>query len=334
MQKRIKAGVAGFTGYSGAEAVELLRGHPFAEPVLLEHREASDSERPAFDDGIERRPFDSDGIAGLDVVFLATSAEVSLEAAPMALAAGARVVDLSGAYRLRTVERFKRWYGLDHTHEDLLASAAYGLPELCREQIAPARLVANPGCYPTAASLAIRPLVTDEIYDPAAGIVCDAKSGVSGAGRKPSLKTHFCEVTENFSAYAVMMHRHVPEVLQNTGLDEAELSFTAHLLPLHRGILETIYLRTKRPLEYAELAAVYLAHYGDETFVRIYPEGRLPDLKAIHKTNYCDIGIRADPTSKRVTIVAAIDNLTKGAAGQAVQNLNLMFGFDETAGLL
>ncbi len=329
-----RAGIAGFTGYSGAELVKILGRHPAVSAVLLEHREAKADEKPTFDDGLERRPLDSAGIKGLDVVFLATSAEISLEAAPLALEAGARVVDLSGAYRLRTKERFARWYGLEHTHEDLLAEAAYGLPEIHRAGIPAARLVANPGCYPTAATLAIRPLVAEGLYDPAAGVVCDAKSGASGAGRKPSLKTHFCEVTENFSAYSVLFHRHVPEVLQNTGLEEAELSFTAQLLPLHKGILETIYIRTKEPCDYAAIAAAYRAHYGDEPFVRIYPEGRLPDLRAIQDTNYCDIGIRADPATKRVTIVAAVDNLVKGAAGQAVQNMNLMLGLDETTALL
>src|ERR1019366_2351996 len=172
--------------------------------------------------------------------------EVSMELAPVMLAAGARVVDLSGAFRLRTPENYAAWYKETHTQTELLAEAVYGLPEFCRDLIPTARLVSNPGCYPTAANLALRPLVQAGVIDRASGIVCDAKSGASGAGRKPSLKTSFCEVTENFSAYSILHHRHVPEVLQISGLEEHEFSFTAQLLPLHRGILETIYFRTAK----------------------------------------------------------------------------------------
>jgi N-acetyl-gamma-glutamyl-phosphate reductase len=332
--KNLRAGVVGFTGYSGAELIGILKRHPAATPVLVEHREQTADEAPVFDDGTERRPLTAEGVKGLDVVFLATSAEVSIESAPMILNAGVRVIDLSGAFRLRTKTNYQRWYGAGHAEEELLAGAAYGLPEFYRDRIPGQKLISNPGCYPTAANLAIRPLVSEGIFDKAAGIVCDAKSGVSGAGKKPSQKTHFCEATENFSAYAVQTHRHVPEVLMNSGLDEGEFSFTAQLLPVHRGILETIYLRTRDALSHADLAAVYAKHYAKEPFVRIYPEGRFPDLHAVQHTNFCDIGFRTDPKTKRVTVIAAIDNLVKGAAGQAVQNMNLVFGLDETAGLL
>ena len=181
---------------------------------------------------------------GISIVFLATPPEVSMELAPTLLAAGVKVIDLSGAFRLRTPAAYSTWYNAPHTQPELLAEAAYGLPEFCRERIPAARLVANPGCYPTAANLAIRPLLDAGVVDRAAGIVCDAKSGVSGAGRKPSLKTSFCEVAGNFSAYSVLHHRHVPEVLMISGLEEREFSFTAQLLPVDRGILETIYFRT------------------------------------------------------------------------------------------
>jgi N-acetyl-gamma-glutamyl-phosphate reductase len=194
--------------------------------------------------------------------------------------------------------------------------------------------VANPGCYPTAASLALQPLVVAGVIDRSAGIVCDAKSGVSGAGKKASSRTHFCEVTENLSAYAVLEHRHVPEILLNAGLQESELSFTAQLLPVHRGILETIYFRANRTIEAGEVVEIYNSRYGHEPFLRIYPGGRLPDLHAVAHTNFCDLGVRADPPSRRVVVVAAIDNLVKGAAGQAVQNMNLLLGFAETEGLL
>ena len=336
MAGRIRAGIVGFTGYSGAELTGLLRRHPCAEPVWLEHRRTSDNELPVFSNGVERAPFDPAAIseAKLDVVFLATPVEVSLEAAPAALEAGLKVIDLSGAYRLRTPELFKRWYGLEHPQPELLRQAAYGLPEFFRERIRDARLTANPGCYPTAANLALRPLIAEGAADLTAGVVCDAKSGVSGAGKKPSDRTHFCAVTDNFSTYSVMRHRHVPEVLLTSDLEEGDFSFTAQLLPVHRGILETIYLRTARSLDHDELLGIYRRQYGDEPFVRIYPRGRFPDLQAVAQTNFCDIGVEVDPASRRVTIVAAIDNLVKGAAGQAVQNMNLMFGFDETVGLL
>ncbi len=336
MSRQIRAGVVGFTGYSGAEAVSILRRHPHATPVLLEHRAQADGEQPTFGDDLERFPFSAEGLsqAGLDVALLATAHDVSLQAVPLCLDNDVRAIDLSGSYRLRTPDQVERWYGFEHPDPELLANAVYGLPELYREKIRGARFVSNPGCYPTAANLAIRPLVAAGALDRAAGVVCDAKSGVSGAGKRPSDKTHFCEVTENFSAYGVMFHRHTAEVLQNSCLEERELSFTAQLLPLHRGILETIYARTREPLDHAAVEAIYRDAYPDEPFVRLYPEGRLPDLRAVQHTNYCDIGFRVDPGTRRLTVVAAEDNLVKGAAGQAVQNMNLMLDLPETAGLL
>ena len=257
-----------------------------------------------------------------------------MELAPIMLAAGARVVDLSGAFRLRTPENYAAWYKETHTQPELLAEAVYGLPEFCRHLVPAARLVSNPGCYPTAANLALRPLLQAGVIDRACGIVCDAKSGVSGAGRKPSLKTSFCEVAENFSAYSILHHRHVPEVLQISGLEEHEFSFTAQLLPLDRGILETVYFRSEVLTSAAELAAVYEKRYAGEKFVRVYAPGQVPDLHAVRRTNFCDIGVTFDAASGRAVVVSAIDNLVKGAAGQAVQNMNLMLGYPETEGLL
>ena len=231
----LSAGVVGFRGYSGAELVQLLQRHPSARPVLLEHRaDSEDRPLPKGHSGPPRLPCTEDAVRSgkLDVVFLATPPEVSMDLAPKMLEAGAKVIDLSGAFRLRTAENYRKWYKEDHTQPDLLAEAAYGLPEFCRSRIAGARLVANPGCYPTAANLAIKPLVEAGILDPHAGVICDAKSGVSGAGRKPSLKTSFCEIIENFSVYSVIDHRHVPEVLLTSGLDEEQFTFTAQLLPV------------------------------------------------------------------------------------------------------
>jgi N-acetyl-gamma-glutamyl-phosphate reductase len=254
-------------------------------------------------------------------------------AAPM-LAADARVIDLSGAFRLGTVENYATWYKEKHTQPDLLAEAVYGLPEFCRERVPAARLLSNPGCYPTAANLAIRPLVEAGVVDRAAGIVCDAKSGVSGAGRKARLSSSFCEVTENFSAYSILNHRHVPEVLQISGLEEREFSFTAQLIPIDRGILETIYFRAVGIGSAEELVQIYEKRYAGEPFVRIYQPGKVPDLHAVARTNFCDIGMAFDARTGRAVVVSAIDNLVKGAAGQAVQNMNLMLGYPETEGLL
>lgn len=332
----LKAGIVGHTGYSGAELVRILHRHPHVEPVLLDHRDPPGT--PDFRNAKPpaRIPCTAEAVQAeqLAVVFLATSAAVSMELAPIMLKAGARVVDLSGAFRLRTPENYTAWYQEPHTQPELLAEAAYGLPEFCRERIPGARLVSNPGCYPTAANLAIRPLVEAGVIDRAAGIVCDAKSGVSGAGRKPSLTTSFCEVTENFSAYSILKHRHVPEVLQISGLEEHEFSFTAHLLPLDRGILETIYFRAAGATTAEDLLTVYEKRYAGEPFIRLCNPGHTPDIRAVARTNFCDIGVAFDPKTGRAVVVSAIDNLVKGAAGQAVQNMNLMLGFAETTGLL
>ncbi len=335
--KRHNVGVVGFRGYSGAELVRLLGRHAHVDLFLLEHRGDSEQtpaplgHRPpktiaATPEAIQQE--------GLDLVFLATPPEVSIELTPPLLAAGVKVIDLSGAFRLRDAETYSQWYKERHTAPELLAEARYGLPEFYRDKIRGARLVSNPGCYPTAANLAIRPLIDAQVVDRARGIVCDAKSGVSGAGRKPSLKTSFCEVAENFSAYGFLEHRHVPEVLQNSGLGEREFTFTAHLLPIERGILETIYLRTERIEKAVDLLAIYEDFYANEPFVRLYAPGKTPDIRAVQHTNFCDIGFIFDAASQRATIVAVEDNLVKGAAGQAIQNMNLVLGYSETEALL
>jgi N-acetyl-gamma-glutamyl-phosphate reductase len=331
-----RAGIVGYRGYSGAELVRILERHPHVQPVLLEHRESQETRAHRRPGGHERIELTAEAVRnhGLTVVFLATPPEVSMELAPALLEAGARVVDLSGAFRLGTVETWAAWYPEPHTAPQLLGEAVYGLPEFCRERIPGARLLSNPGCYPTAANLAIRPLIDAGVVDRAAGIVCDAKSGVSGAGRKPSLKTSFCEVTENFSAYSVLRHRHVPEVLRLSGLEEREFSFTAQLVPIDRGILETIYFRAARPLTAEALLEIYEQRYAAEPFVRLYNPGHLPDLRGVARTNFCDIGVTVDARTGRAVVVSAIDNLVKGAAGQAVQNMNLMLGHAETEGLL
>ncbi len=332
----LSVGVVGFRGYSGAELVRILERHPRVTPVLLEHRvDAGAKPVPRGQQGPPSMPCEAASVRSgkLEAVFLATPPEVSMELTPAMLEAGAKVIDLSGAFRL-SKEEYQRWYKAEHTCPELLSEAAYGLPEFHRERVRGARLVSNPGCYPTAANLAIRPLILSDVADRTAGIVCDAASGVSGAGRKPSLKTSFCEVTENYSAYSILGHRHVPEVLNNSDIEESEFSFTAHLLPLDRGILETIYFRAPGIGSAEELLAVYEKAYGDERFVRLYDPGAVPDLFSVRHTNFCDIGVTFDAATRRAVVVAAIDNLVKGAAGQAIQNMNLVLGFPEAEGLL
>lgn len=329
-------GIVGFRGYSGDELVRLLDHHPHAEPVLLEHRQDSPEDpQPLSAKPPRRAPATAAAVQAekLALVFLATPPEVSMELAPAFLDAGAKVIDLSGAFRLRDTATYSRWYKENHTAPQLLAEAVYGLPEFCRDRIPSARLISNPGCYPTAANLAIQPLVAAGVIDRACGIVCDAKSGVSGAGRKPSLKTSFCEVTENLSAYSVLEHRHVPEILMVSGIEEAELSFTAQLLPIHRGILETIYFRARGITSAEELLNIYIRKYEKEPFLRLYPAGTMPDIRGVAGTNFCDLGVRFDAASGRAVVVSVIDNLVKGAAGQAVQNMNLALGYQETEGL-
>jgi N-acetyl-gamma-glutamyl-phosphate reductase len=332
----IPVGIVGFRGYSGAELNSLLQTHPHVEPVLLEHRDAEEQPRLLRDTGPRRQKFSPEKVRaeGLEVVFLATPADVSLELTRPLLEAGVKVIDLSGAFRLGTVENYLRWYQEPHHQPELLAEAAYGLPEFYRSRIPGARLISNPGCYPTAANLAIKPLIDAGVVARECGVICDAKSGVSGAGRKPSLKTSFCEVTENFSVYSVLDHRHVPEVLRTSGLEECEFSFTAQLLPIHRGILETIYFKARNLKSATELVSIYQNAYEHEPFVRLYAPGAGPDLRAVAHTNFCDIGVHYDPGTARAVVIAAIDNLGKGAAGQAVQNMNLVLGYSETAGLL
>ena len=345
----LRAGVLGYTGYSGAELVSLLQSHPDVAPVLLDHRRAGDSAGdsrplPCAETGsaaLPRVPWGPAVISEqrLDVVFTATPHEVSAEVVPEVLAQGAKAVDLSGAFRLADPGQYLRWYGAEHPHPELLSQAVYGLPEICREAIRKTSLVANPGCYPTAAICALWPLLRQDWVDRSAGIVCDAKSGVSGAGKAPSPNTHFVAVSENFSAYAILNHRHVPEVLNAVGLDESEFSFTAHLLPIQRGILATHYLRLRRPVALEEIYEVYRAVYHDSRFIRLYPNGSRPQLSFVNGSNFCDLHCSLGPGSsgkedRRLVVISCIDNLVKGAAGQAVQNMNILLGLDEAAGLL
>jgi N-acetyl-gamma-glutamyl-phosphate reductase len=279
-----------------------------------------------------------EGIArsGAQVVFLSTPHEASLELVPALLAASPalRIVDLSGAYRFREPETFGHWYKLAAPDSTTLREAVYGLPELYADALPAARLVANPGCYPTSVILGLRPLVEAGWINAARGIVCDCKSGVSGAGKEPKRETHFVEVNENFRAYGLFTHRHTPEITEHSGMRPENFIFTTHLLPVERGILSTLYMWLNPARRADEIEALYRKYFATRPLVRILPAGRLPELQHVTHTNFCDIGFALDPSGERLVVVSCLDNLGKGAAGQAVQNMNRMWGYPETAGLL
>jgi N-acetyl-gamma-glutamyl-phosphate reductase len=330
-----RVAVAGATGYAGQELLRLLARHPLVTvtAAMSSGTAAAARSLPALSRLWHGTiaPLSAETLAReADVVFLALPDAVAAELAPGLVAAGVRVVDLSGAFRLRDAEARARWYPDTHRLPD---GVAYGLTELERPAVARARLVANPGCYPTAALLALAPLAAAGLIVPASDVIVDAKSGVSGAGKTPSERTHFSECHGNVSAYAVFNHRHAAEIEQGVG---APVTFVPHLVPLDRGILATMYVRLKpgTTADAAEeaLAKVYERAYADAPFVRLVGAS-LPEIKHVAHTNFCDVGWRVD-SSGRGILVAAIDNLVKGAAGQAVQNLNVMLGIDERTGLL
>jgi N-acetyl-gamma-glutamyl-phosphate reductase len=324
----VRVGVAGATGYSGVELLRLLARHPYARISAAMGAPGAPPRRvPAL-----ARVWDAtvdglnlDVLAGeSDAVFLALPDSAAAELAPQLLARGKRVFDLSGAFRLRDAAARQRWY--PHTPEPP-ASLAYGLTERYREAIAGSRLVACAGCYPTAAILALQPLVQAGLIE--APIIIDAKSGVSGAGKTPTERTHFSECHDSLSAYGVFSHRHAAEIEQELG---TTVTFVPHLVPIDRGILETIYARLKPGVREADIATTFHAAYADSAFVRL-TGADLPEVKHVAHTNFCDIGWRVDEPGRQLVLVVCIDNLVKGAAGQAVQNFNVAFGFDERLGL-
>lgn len=345
MSKRCKVAIIGASGYSGAELVALLLRHPSVSLGTLmtanEQRQAGQprklsEELPQFqgrcDLAIE--PLDLSTLVErhTDVIFLATPNETSHNLVPQLVQKGLRVIDLSGAFRLKRAELYPKWYGFEHRSPALLAESVYGLTEINRAAIKEARLLANPGCYPTSALLPLVPLQRADLLDPAFDIVCDSKSGVSGAGKSPTPNTHFSEVAESFKAYSVFKHRHAPEIWQE--LKGSHLVFTPHLLPINRGILSTIYVKARSSVSEKAVAECLHQAYTGEPFIRLFSPGLLPEIKFVAHTNYCDIGWRFDSGRSMLIMLSAIDNLVKGAAGQALQNMNVMLGLDETAGLL
>lgn len=345
MPGRFKIAIVGASGYSGAEIVTLLLRHPRVElnTLMTANQERQGGRSQKLSDvlpqflrlcDLEIEPLDFDELQRRDIaiVFLATPNETSHEVVPQLLQRKLRVIDLSGSYRLRERELYPDWYGFEHRFPALLDSAVYGLTEVNRERIRAAGLLANPGCYPTSILLPLIPLLRGGLLSSEVDIICDSKSGVSGAGKSPSSNTHFSEVTESFKAYNVMRHRHTPEIWQELG--NANLIFTPHLLPINRGILSTIYVKTKKTATESMIADCLLESYDKEPFVRIHRNGSLPEIKFVAHTNFCDIGWKFDAARSNLVLISTIDNIGKGAAGQAVQNMNVMLRIEETLGLL
>ena len=319
-----RVAIVGVTGYAGQELDRILAIHP---QFALTGRFASKADEKS---GAEAFTFERLRSFSPDAVVLATEHELSMHLVPELLREGYRVVDMSGAFRLREAAQYVEWYGFEHTSPELLKEAVYGLPEVMSEQIRGAKLVANPGCYATAAVLPLIPLYNANAIDRECTVVVDGKSGVSGAGRAPKPETHFCEVNENLSAYGVLKHRHTPEmVAQLRGASFDRFVFTAHLIPITRGILNTITLRISTR---ASAHSILAETYAKSPFVRVLHLAQLPNVQSVTRTNLCSIGVVTKDA--HTVIVSAIDNLIKGAAGQAVQNLNLMFGCEPTTGLL
>ncbi len=347
MVGKLKAAVLGATGYSGLELTRILLRHPRLEkPVLLKRSSDNGSATDLADifpalSGNGGYPLHSLSWAalkqqGVRLLFLATPHEVSRSLVPEAIAHGLRVVDLSGAWRLKE-EEHRAIYGFEDsdaaTAARLTDQAVYGLPELNAERIAGAELVANPGCYATSVILAVAPLLKAGVVDRSHGIISDSKSGVSGAGKEPTAKTHFVSVADNLSAYSVFSHRHLGEMIEQLSLAPHELTFTPHLLPIPRGILSTVYVQLSRTMTPLEVESCFRNFYTGKRWVRVFQTPKLPQVQFSLNTNYCDLGFCLAEDGRRLVLISCIDNLLKGAAGQAVQNMNLMYGWGEEEGL-
>lgn len=335
----INAGIVGGTGYTGAELLRLLVDHPAARVTAVTSRRETgrriDDYFPQLR-GHSDLAFSSpepDALAqACDVVFFATPHGAAMQAAPALLERGVKVVDLSADFRIRDAAVFSRWYGMPHTAPEALAEAVYGLPEWHRQAVRGARLVANPGCYPTAVQLGLLPLLEAGCIDPLQ-LIADCKSGVTGAGREARLGSLYGEVTDSLRPYGVAGHRHGAEIAQELSLQtggEVDLVFTPHLIPMQRGILATLHVRLTRDLD---LQQCFEQRYADEPFVDVLPAGVLPETRSVRGTNRCQLAVTPLEGGRRAVVTVVIDNLVKGASGQAVQNMNLLFGLDESAGL-
>jgi len=348
MTAKLKTAVLGATGYSGLELTRILLRHPRLEKPILLRRSADNGSASDLADvfpvlsgnggyPLQALSWPRMKQQGVGLLFLATPHEASRSLVPEALSHGLRVIDLSGAWRLKQ-ERHRSMYNFQDadaiTAEQLTEKAVYGLPELNGDRVAGATLVANPGCYATSVILALAPLLKAGVVDRNRGIVSDSKSGVSGAGKEPTAKTHFVSVADNLSAYSVFNHRHVGEIVEQLALGSDELIFTPHLLPIPRGILSTIYLHLNHEMTPLEVESCFRNFYAGKRWVRVFQTPKLPQLQFSLQTNYCDLGFCLAEDGRRLVLISCIDNLLKGAAGQAVQNMNLMYGWSEEEGLL
>ena len=334
----IKVGIVGGTGYTGVELLRLLAGHSDVRVVAITSRkeagmpvaEMYPSLRGAYDLCFSD-PADA-GLNQCDVVFFATPNGIAMEQAAALLDAGVRVIDLAADFRIKDVAEWERWYGMKHAAPNLIAEAVYGLPEVNREQIKSAQLIANPGCYPTAVQLGFIPLLKAEAVDPQY-LIADAKSGVSGAGRKAEVHSLLAEAGDNFKAYGVAGHRHLPEISQGLAYvnnSAVGLTFVPHLTPMIRGIHATLYARLSKDID---VQALFEQHYANEPFVDVLPAGSHPETRSVRGANVCRIAVHRPQGGNTVVVLSVIDNLVKGAAGQAIQNMNIMFGFAENKGL-
>jgi len=335
----IKAGIVGGTGYTGVELLRLLVAHKDVElSVITSRSEAGQAVSSLYPNlrghvDIEFSEPEFETLSKCDVVFFATPNGTAMKMAPQLLEAGVKVIDLAADFRLKDTAVWKQWYGMDHACPDVLEEAVYGMPELNREAIKKARIIANPGCYPTAVSLGYIPLIENQLIDDA-HLIADAKSGVSGAGRGASVATLLCEATESVKPYGVDGHRHLPEIRQVLGGvagHEVGLTFVPHLMPMIRGIEASLYGVLKTHVE--DLHQVYTERYKDEPFVDVLPLGSMPETRSVKGSNMCRISVFRPQGGDTVVVSSVIDNLVKGAAGQAVHNMNLMFGLDEMSGI-
>lgn len=338
----LKVAVVGASGYTGVELIRILHTHPEVAVTSVTSEQSAGKRLSAVFPALRDRydltleALDAERIAAkADIVFTALPHTAAMEVVPCFLQAGRKVIDLSADYRLHDPAEYAAWYE-PHRNPELLQDAVYGLPELHRDEIAVAELVANPGCYPTSVILALKPLLVEGLID-ITSIIVDSKSGVSGAGRSAKVDNLYCEVNEGFKAYGVGgVHRHIPEIEQELSLlagSKTVISFTPHLVPMDRGILSVVYATPHSALTMEKLHALYTEHYDGEAFVRVLPQGEFPSTAYVRGSNFCDIGVTVDKRTGRIIVVSAIDNLVKGASGQAVQNMNLVCGFPETLGL-
>lgn len=334
----IKVGIVGGTGYTGVELLRLLAQHPKAEVVAITSRGDAGMPVAAMFPSLRGRVdlcFEDPAKANLeacDVVFFATPNGIAMQQAPALLAAGVRVIDLAADFRIKDIQEWEKWYGMQHACPEWVEQAVYGLPEVNRAQIKGAQLVANPGCYPTAVQLGFMPLVEAGLIE-CSGLIADAKSGVSGAGRKAETHILFAEAGDNFKAYGVPGHRHLPEISQGLARMAKRpvgLTFVPHLTPIIRGIHATLYGRIVKE---ADFQAIFEARYKDEPFVDVMPAKSHPETRSVRSANVCRIAVHRPQGGDTLVVLSVIDNLVKGAAGQAVQNMNIMFGEDETTGL-